>query len=149
MKIIYKSQVKNPKLGFYEVGKDIFYNKVEALEAATRLKIPFESVHWNFNDEVFKRLDWTQEPDLTLTSLYEARARQLREKYDYIIINCSGGSDSTTALFSFINQGLHVDEIIVRYAKSATQGKKPNITDFRPENEWSEYFFAEIGRAHV
>ena len=142
MKIIYRSQVKNPKLGFYEVGKDIFYNKVEALEAATRLKIPFESVHWNFNDEVFKRIDWTQEPDLALTSLYEARARQLREKYDYIIINCSGGSDSTTALFSFINQGLHVDEIIVRYAKSATQGKKPNIHDFRPENEWSEYFFA-------
>ena len=87
MKIIYKSQVKNPKLGFYEVGKDIFYNKVEALEAATRLKIPFSAVHWNFNDEVFKTINWSVEPDLPLKSFYELRARQLREKYDYILVN--------------------------------------------------------------
>ena len=142
MKILYKSQIQNPKLGFYEVGKDIFYNKVEALEAATRLKIPFESVHWNFNDDVYGKIDWTTPPEISLRSLYEARARQLREKYDYIIMNCSGGSDSNTALFSFINQGLHVDEIIVRYAKAANQGKKPDFFNLNPENEHSEYFFA-------
>ena len=127
MKIIYKSQVKNPKLGFYEVGKDIFYNKVEALEAATRLKIPFESVHWNFNDEVFKRIDWTQEPDLALTSLYEARARQLREKYDYIVLHYSAGSDSHNILKTFIKNNIYLDEILTRGSYSAVN-KKEGVT---------------------
>jgi hypothetical protein len=35
-----------------------------------------------------------------------------------------------------------VDEIIVRYAQAATQGKKPNFYNLNPENEYSEYFFA-------
>jgi hypothetical protein len=117
---------------------------VDALTAATRLKLPFENIHWNFNDQAFKQIDWTTEPDTDIKLLYQARARQLREKYDYIIINCSGGSDSNTALFSFLDQGLHVDEIVVRYAKTGTEKYGFDLWNAKAENEFSEFKFAVL-----
>jgi diphthamide synthase (EF-2-diphthine--ammonia ligase) len=45
--------------------------------------------------------------------LYDLRARQLREKYDYLILSYSGGADSHNVLMSFIKQGIHLDEIVV------------------------------------
>ena len=144
MKIIYKSQVKNPKLGFYEVGKDIFYNKVEALEAATRLKIPFSAVHWNFNDDAFKTVNWSIEPDLPLKSFYELRARQLREKYDYIRLEVSGGGDSSTAAYSFINNGIHLDEVVFRYPKTGEKNVTDDPFNTKPENTLSEWRYAAM-----
>lgn len=110
----------NKKLGFYTVNGQNFDKKVSALLYATQLyKLlgrnidPKLLVKWNFNDEVFGSYDWTQEPTESLKQLYFRRAKELRDKYDYLIISYSGGSDCHNILQSFLEQGLHVDELYV------------------------------------
>jgi hypothetical protein len=96
-------------IGFYSVGNRHFSSKLEAVLAA---QLSNEDVEWNFFDEVFKRTDWTQEPTATLDDFYKSRAQQIREQYDYVIVFCSGGADSTNVIKSFINNGIAVDEVI-------------------------------------
>lgn len=96
------------KFGFYQVGDFRTYSKVEAIELANKTG---EKLHWNFNDLDFSAYDWTVEPVEDLKALYQARAKQIRERYDYVVIWWSGGADSYTVLRSFVDAGLHVDEL--------------------------------------
>jgi hypothetical protein len=130
---------ENSKLGLYTVGEQRYYSKVQALIEATRTN---QFPHWNFNNEVYGAQDWLQEPDVDLRELYRIRAQQLRDKYDYIRLECSGGSDSTQALFNFLLNDIHLDEIVFRYPK-AGEGQIPiTAMDFHAENHLSEYEYA-------
>ena len=102
----------NPKLGYYTVNDKIHLNKIAACVEATKLGTP---VKWIFNDATFNAVDWTKEPIETLDQLYDARARELRAQYEYVIIAYSGGSDSHNLLSSFLRQGLHVDELYINH----------------------------------
>lgn len=104
---------------YYLVGPDIFFSKVEALIAATKANI---HPTWHFADHVWDATDWSRDYSLDIRELYYRRARQLREKYDYIVISYSGGSDSRTVLDSFLKQGLKVDEILHAWPIEATRG---------------------------
>ena len=98
----------NPKLGYYMVGDKKFFAKPQALvEATTSGHFP----EWHFNRPVFENITWDQEPETDLRMLYRLRAQQLREKYDWIRVEASGGGDSTTAIFSFLLNGIHLDEV--------------------------------------
>ena len=89
----------NPKLGFYTVGDRTHYSKVHALIDGTKTnQFPI----WNFNNDVFGAQKWDEEPGVDLRELYRIRAQQLRDQYDYIRIEASGGGDSTTTIFSFL-----------------------------------------------
>jgi hypothetical protein len=94
----------NPKLGYYTVGQIRHYIKPEALIAATKHN---QFPEWHFNRDVFDVYAWHQEPEIGLRELYRMRAQQLRDKYDYIRLEVSGGGDSATAAFSFILNGIH------------------------------------------
>lgn len=96
------------KFGFYQVGNFRTYSKVEAIELANKTG---QELHWNFNDLDFSTYDWTIEPVEDLKTLYQRRAKQIRERYDYVVIWWSGGADSYTVLRSFVDAGLHVDEL--------------------------------------
>jgi hypothetical protein len=96
------------KFGFYQVGDFRTYSKVEAIELANKTG---GNIHWNFNDLDFSTYDWTVEPVEDLKTLYQRRAKQIRERYDYVVIWWSGGADSYTVLRSFVDAGLHVDEL--------------------------------------
>jgi hypothetical protein len=133
---------KDPKLGFYVIKDKIYWDKATALMEATKLNVNFDDVKWNFNDEVFGRYDWSVEPPGDLRFYYQTRAKQLREKYDYIILNLSGGSDSATALYSFIQSELFVDEVVVRHAGMGAKLFGYNHLNYFPENEFSEFEFA-------
>lgn len=130
----------NKKLGFYTVNKQEFDKKIQALIYATQIytklnqKIdPQRLVKWNFNDEVFGNYDWAVEPSMSLKQLYYKRARELREKYDYIIISYSGGSDCHNILMSFLEQGLYIDELyIVMMDKVASQFGDIDATNTDP-----------------
>lgn len=100
----------NKKLGYYKVGEVEFESKIHAYFFSLTCNKPVE---WHFNDYEFRSRDWTIEPSETLDELYDRRARDLREKYDYLILSYSGGSDSHQILMSFIRQGLLIDEIVV------------------------------------
>lgn len=133
-----KSQ-NNPNLGYYTVGNKVFYNKHLALLESTKTG---DFPHWNFNREVYQKIDTTVEPETNLRELYRIRAQQLRNKYDWIRLEFSGGSDSTTVLYSFINNGIHIDEVVYRFPAHGTQGLDPDPKNTKPENTLSEYEYA-------
>jgi hypothetical protein len=55
--------------------------------------------------------DWTKEPEEDIYDLYTERAKQLRGKYDYLVLLYSGGIDSHTVLKSFLDNNIHLNEI--------------------------------------
>ena len=130
---------QNPKLGFYTVGDKTFYSKPEAMIYATQVGL---YPQWHFNTKQFGNFDWEKEPETDLRELYRIRAQQLRDRYDYIRIEASGGGDSTTAIFSFLLNDIHLDEVVFRYPKGFEKDVVGNPNDTRAENTLSEWEFA-------
>ena len=130
---------QNPKLGFYRVGDRVFYSKPEALLYATETG---SYPSWHFNSKEFASFNWEQEPETDLRELYRIRAQQLRDKYDWIRVEASGGGDSTTAIFSFLLNGIHLDEVVFRYPKAFEKDVVGDPYDTRAENTLSEWEFA-------
>jgi hypothetical protein len=128
----------NPKMGYYRVGNQRIGTKIPALIEGTKQNIHPE---WIFNNHVFDQVDWSIEPSEDIYQLYGQRAKQLREKYDYIILMYSAGSDSETVLNAFLRNGLEPDEIVVTWALGLENAYKPDPTDFRPDNLLSEWNF--------
>ena len=95
------------KFGFYQVGKLKFYSKFDAADLAARTN---QSISWNFNDEVFGLYDWSTEPVASLPDLYRARAQQLRDQYDYLVLWYSGGADCDNILDTFVDNNIRLDE---------------------------------------
>ena len=87
--------------GYYKVGQEKFVSKILAAIKATELKLPMT---WHFHDDVFAKVKPTGQ--ISLKELYKERALQLREKYDYLILNYSGGSDSWTILNTFLENNI-------------------------------------------
>lgn len=129
----------NPKLGYYTVGTKKFFSKPLALIEATETN---HFPEWNFNREQFATADWSQEPTTDIRNLYRLRAQQLRQKYDYIRLEFSGGSDSTTVLYSFVNNGIHIDEVVFRYPKTGEKNVSDDPFNHKPENTLSEARYA-------
>lgn len=130
---------ENPKLGYYQIGDTKYYNKVVALTEATKTG---QFPEWNFNRDIFDRMDWTVEPNIDIRTLYRMRAQQLRDRYDYIRLELSGGGDSTTVAYSFINNGIHLDEVVFRYPKTGEKNVTDDPFNTKPENTLSEWKFA-------
>jgi hypothetical protein len=108
--------MKTKNHGYYVCNGKEFISKVDACIYSEISKKPIE---WKFLDEFYKPYHWDVEPEATLDQLYDLRARELREKYDYIILSFSGGSDSNNMVESFIRQGLHIDEILTNHLSTA------------------------------
>jgi len=129
----------NPKLGYYTVGHERHYIKPQALVEATKTN---QFPEWHFNRGVFDPYPWHVEPEINLRELYRLRALQLREKYDYIRLEVSGGGDSSTAAYSFINNGIHLDEVVFRYPKAGEKNVTDDPFNTKPENTLSEWRYA-------
>ena len=130
---------ENPKLGFYRVGDKTFYSKPQAFIHSTETGL---GPQWKFNTNTYANLNWEHEPDVDIRELYRLRAQQLRDQYDYIRLECSGGSDSTTVAFSFLLNGIHLDEVIFRYPKSGDKDVTGDPFNTKADNTLSEFQFA-------
>lgn len=130
---------QNPKLGYYRVGDRTFYSKPEAYIYATEIGV---DPVWHFNNAEFAKCTWDIEPETNIRELYRLRAQQLREKYDWIRIEASGGGDSTTAIFSFLLNGIHLDEVVFRYPEQLDKDVTNDPFNTKPENTLSERQFA-------
>ena len=130
--------IKQPNkysLGYYEVGDKKFYSKLAAILYSQEVNgFP----QWNFHNEVFASVDWQTEPLESVTELYTKRARQLREKYDYIVLYFSGGSDSRTMLETFLSNNIKVDEIYVQNIESVNLSLVHNGDAFEAGNHLAE-----------
>jgi hypothetical protein len=126
--------LSNPsnKFGYFKVGeKFCSYSQFEAQEYAAKTG---KKVEWNFNEEFFSTIDWTVEPAESLKELYAERARQIRNKHDYLVLYLSGGSDSQNILATFLENNIYIDEILTYHAyegikdKFSTTGNMVEIT---------------------
>jgi hypothetical protein len=98
-----------------------------------------------FNDEVFKALDWSLEPDISLPDLYKIRAQQLRESYDYLILSYSGGADSHEILCTFLENNIFIDEIqTVHYNEGIKNIDKNILLNDKVLSIYLEYEFAAL-----
>lgn len=129
----------NPKLGYYRVGDQTFYSKPTAYLYATETG---QTPEWIFNPIELAKFNWTEEPTVGLQELYRLRALQLREQYDWIRVESSGGGDSTTAIFSFLLNGIHLDEVVFRYPEKFDKDLTNDPFNTNPDNTLSERQFA-------
>jgi hypothetical protein len=130
--------VQNPELGYYQVGEVKHVGKISALIDGTARNI---HPQWHFNDKVFDQFDWSIEPAESLQDLYNHRAREIRERYDYVILMYSGGSDSQTVLDAFLKSNLHIDEVIVSHPAKLENIYTPDASNYDPLNLLSEWDF--------
>jgi len=103
-----------------------------------------QSVKWNFFEEVYSKFSWTKRPVGTLEQLYKERAQQIRDKYDYVALHFSGGSDSWTVLDSFLSNGIHLDELYTRWPSAERKYRTINNIDKSEGNIISEFDYAVV-----
>jgi len=134
----------NKKLGYYTVGQLEFSSKIQACLKSIETNQPLK---WHFNEELFRSYNWWEEPVETLDELYNKRARQIREQYDYVMLSYSGGADSHNILMSFLRQGLFLDEIVVNTTEKAS-GKFTQIDPLNTsaQNAGAEHYLQTMPR---
>lgn len=129
-------------LGYYVVDGKHFYSKSRAIYESS---VTGKKIEWYFNNEVWEHFSKNNLHTLGKTSLdhlYKRRAQQLRDNYDYLILNYSGGPDSHNVLMTFINNNIHLDEVYVKYSNSVdSKLYTPNRTVTGAENLFSEWDF--------
>ena len=84
----------------------IFVNKHDVLDYAILQKNYNPNIEFIFHDEIYSKIDWKIEPSIDLETLYFLRAKQLRDTYDYLILQYSGGADSHQVLFTFLKNNI-------------------------------------------
>lgn len=94
--------------GIYGCNTKFFANKLDAIVESNQSG---QQVTWDYHDAVFTAHDWCHEPEASLADLYRARAQQLRDNYDHLVLFYSGGVDSWQILKAFIDNNIRLDEI--------------------------------------
>lgn len=128
------------KYGYYKVGAEICFSSMQAHLLASKNKT---GIVWIYHDELFSKIDRALLGKISLDELYRQRAQQLRDTYDYLILNYSGGADSHNVLMSFLNNNIKIDQISVRFPFSAIFKKlhNPNMHIRHASNRNSEWDF--------
>jgi hypothetical protein len=129
--------------GYWQVGDSKFPKKIDALQYASRVG---QEISYIYFDHVWDLFDRSKLGNNSLSDLYRQRAQQLRDKYDYLILYFSGGADSYNVLRSFIDNGILLDEVCVKWPMAAIKAKvyTPNKLDTTARNYLSEWDFAIV-----
>ena len=135
--------IPHKELGYYICNGKVFSSKIHACIYAQQEKKPLE---WVFNNDVFDNFPWHIEPEETLDQLYDRRAKQLREEYDYICLAFSGGGDSNNILEAFLRQGLFIDEVVTNVMDNKNNLTTVNSLQMNNWNEGAEYKLQTEGR---
>ena len=99
--------------GYYTVNNQRYDNKITALIRASELKT---EVKWHYFDDIFINANKNNlVSDANLEDLYRIRAQQLRDSYEYLILNYSGGSDSHNILHTFLKNNIKLDCVYVQW----------------------------------
>lgn len=133
--------ITSTHLGLYNVNGKIFTEKVEAILYANET---LADVTWEFHDEVYNKIDWTVEPELSLDEFYKMRAQQIRDQYDYVIVMCSGGGDSTNVVYSFLNNNILIDEVIASAPITGLDKWSHQTKNNTADNTISETRYAQL-----
>lgn len=103
----------------YETTNGVFVNKCNAADSVggDLNQIQFKV------DDAWTDVDFSKKPKKEYFELVKQRASHIRSNYEYVRFWLSGGLDSYTALWGFIESGAHIDEIVVmnKYLFSPTE----------------------------
>jgi len=132
--------------GYYTVGNEQFTSKTAAVYESWRSNQP---IKWHYHNEIFDHFYQNNPPHTlgkqNLESLYRERAQQLRDKYDYLILHYSGGSDSHNILMTFLNNNIKLDEVFNRRHDSIeSKIYIPDPHNFSNNNFQSEWDYAAL-----
>jgi hypothetical protein len=126
---------------YYTVGNRPFYDKLDAVSHADATK---QEVVWQYHDSIYESFDWTKEPELSLDQLYAIRAREIREEFDYVVVLVSGGADSRNVAYSFLRNGIKIDEIVASVQLEGLGDMQLNNKDTRHVNTVSETTYTQL-----
>lgn len=127
--------------GYYEYNNKIYTTKEMVLDEMLLRNDSSGQYNFIFHDDLFSKLDWTVEPEVSLMDLYIARAKQIREEYDYVILSYSGGSDSYEVLRVFLDNNIFIDEIQTTHYSTIFEGIK-HRKDLTPQmKRFNEFEF--------
>ncbi len=132
--------MNSDRLGYYRVGWKKFYNKTLAILESHQTGY---KIDWIFNNDVYGKIDWSIPVPESLSSLYFTRAKQLREKYDYLVLYFSGGADSTNILKTFVDNNIFLDEIVMQFPEPQVK-EYDNVTDKSNKNIYSEIKYQAV-----
>lgn len=132
--------ILNSARGYYKTNNQIYTNKLLALCNSEEK----QETTWHFHDDVFAAQDWTQRPSGTLQDLYKQRAQQLRDSYDYLILNFSGGADSWNILHTFLRHNIKLDEVYTRWGRAERKYTPADGFNCREGNLGSEFEYAVL-----
>jgi hypothetical protein len=102
--------------------------------AYAALQTPTTRPLFYFYDDEFDKLDWTIEPQESFELLMEIRAKQLREKYDRLVLFFSGGTDSITIYNTYKRLNIHLDEIVITYHEDDNYGHTTKCVQWLKDN---------------
>ena len=131
--------------GFYTYNGKPYFTREDVFDDML-LNHDYDSeIKYYYNDYVFEKCDWAIEPNVDIGTLYKIRAQQIRDKYKYVVLALSGGSDSTQVLWSFLKNNIFIDEIQVANLHKMT--KNLDRADMLKDNEFQillEYELAAL-----
>ncbi len=92
----------------YRVGDNIYYNKLEAIQENIQTNKP---IHFITPPE-YNNHNFSIEPEQKLQGMFIEEAKKIRDSHDVVRLYYSGGSDSELVLRTFVDNNIHIDEII-------------------------------------
>lgn len=129
--------------GYWIVGDQKFISKHQAMFHASKNQ---KTVKYIFFDHIWQNFDRSLLGKFSLKELYKQRAQQLRDKYDYLILYFSGGADSYNVLRSFLDNGIRIDEVCVKWCNDTltanTEIYQANEINKEATNYLSEWDYA-------
>lgn len=115
-------------------------SKPDALRHASAIGGP---VHFYYHNKLWESYDRSRIGSVSLVELYKQRALQLRESYDYLVLHYSGGADSHNILRTFIDNGIKLDEVFVKWSmRPKAKGWYTPSLDTSASNSLSEWDYA-------
>ena len=126
------------KYGHYTVGDKIITNSILAFLEKSKTGLP---IKWHYYDDIWKNFDKSLLGRTKLKELYKQRAQMLRDSYDYLILQYSGGSDSHCILQAFLQNNIKLDQVMVKQPFNLINQKihNPNVIDTSARNQLSEW----------
>jgi hypothetical protein len=127
--------------GYWQVGEKKFLRKYDAQVEGTK---NIQRVRYIYFDDIWQHFDRSSLGKFSLKELYKIRAQQLRDEYDYLIVYFSGGGDSYNVIRSFVDNGIKLDEVCVRWPMAAIKAGvyTPDSSNVDPRNTLSEWDYA-------
>ena len=118
----------NPYFNYYTYNNCAYTTKLNALLSLAQkesIDLAGDKISWHAPAFQKDTKNVYLEPKFSLKEYYLQRAMYIREKYDYVILHYSGGTDSHNILETFMLNNVFIDEIAIHYYPPSIYSENP------------------------